>query len=68
MQEDHRPIDACEDEHAILTRMLQDARLLCTSSDALLAGQFDHLLGRIAALMELTYPLAPPSLPNRGQQ
>jgi hypothetical protein len=37
--------------------MLADAESLCGTRDALLAGQFRHLRGRIAALVELTMPI-----------
>jgi hypothetical protein len=37
--------------------MLADADVLCGSRDALLAGQYRFLRGRIAALIELTTPL-----------
>jgi hypothetical protein len=44
-------------EHTILTNMLAEAEALCGTSDALLAGQYQHLRGRIAALVELTAPI-----------
>ena len=46
--------DATAREHLILLRMLADAEGLCSTRDALLAGQYRHLCGRIAALVELT--------------
>jgi hypothetical protein len=49
--------DAAFREHQILSRMLADAEDLCQSRDPLLAGQYRHLRGRIAALLELTTPL-----------
>ena len=41
----------------ILARMLADADSLCGTRDALLAGQYRYLRGRIAALVELTMPV-----------
>ncbi|MGA8653303.1 MAG: hypothetical protein WB677_22300 [Xanthobacteraceae bacterium] len=49
--------DAAVRDHLILSRMLADAESLCSTRDALLAGQYRHLRGRIAALVELTMPL-----------
>jgi len=37
--------------------MLADAESLCSTRDALLAGQYRFLRGRIAALVELTLPI-----------
>ena len=37
--------------------MLADADSLCATRDALLAGQYRYLRGRIAALIELTMPV-----------
>jgi hypothetical protein len=37
--------------------MLADAETLCGTGDALLVGQYRHLRGRIAALVELTAPI-----------
>jgi hypothetical protein len=44
-------------DHLILSRMLADAESLCSTRDALLAGQYRFLRGRIAALVELTMPI-----------
>ncbi len=49
-------------DHRILTRMLAEADELCGTGDALLAGQYRHLRGRIAALLDLTMPVG-----ERGQ-
>ncbi len=49
--------DTAVRERLILSRMLADADVLCGSRDALLAGQYRFLRGRIAALIELTTPL-----------
>jgi hypothetical protein len=46
-------------ERRILTRMLADCDELCTTGDALLVGQYLHLRGRIAALLDITTPLLP---------
>jgi len=40
----------------ILARMLADAERLCGTRDALMVGQYKHLHGRIAALVEITRP------------
>lgn len=48
--------DATARDHIILARMRSDAECLCRTQDPLLAGQYRHLLGRIAALLELTEP------------
>jgi hypothetical protein len=37
--------------------MLSDAENLCHTDDALLVGQYCHLRGRIAALIELMAPI-----------
>ena len=44
-------------DHRILSRMLVDADELCGSADALLVGQYRHLRGRIAALIDITTPV-----------
>ena len=49
--------DAAVRDHLILSRMLADAESLCSTRDALLAGQYRFLRGRIAALVELTMPI-----------
>jgi hypothetical protein len=49
--------DATARDHLILSRMLADAEDLCSTRDALLAGQYHHLRGRITALVELTRPV-----------
>jgi hypothetical protein len=49
--------DSTVRDHLILSRMLADAESLCSTRDALLAGQYRFLRGRIAALVELTLPI-----------
>lgn len=49
-------MDPSARDHQILTRMLSDADSLCHTQDALLVGQYAHLRGRIAALIELMAP------------
>jgi hypothetical protein len=44
-------------DYQILSRMLSDAESLCHTQDALLVGQYCHLRGRIAALVELMAPI-----------
>lgn len=53
--------DDGESDHAVLRRMLDDARRLCRTSDPLLVGPYQHLHGRIAALVELTLPIETPA-------
>ncbi len=49
--------DPSERDYQILSRMLSDAESLCRTQDALLVGQYCHLRGRIAALVELMAPV-----------
>jgi len=49
-------VDESARDHRILSRMLADADALCQCGDTLLAGQYRHLRGRIAALLDLTIP------------
>jgi len=55
-----RNVQDAADESArdrrILSRMLADADALCQCGDALLQGQYRHLRGRIAALLDITIP------------
>ncbi|MDO8878228.1 MAG: hypothetical protein Q8M24_17180 [Pseudolabrys sp.] len=44
-------------DHATLSRMLADADTLCGTQDALMAGQYRFLRGRIAALLALATPV-----------
>ncbi len=48
--------DQTAHDYQILSRMLADADDLCGSGDALLVGQYRHLRGRIAALLDITMP------------
>ena len=41
------------DDDAVLRAMLAEAERLCTTGDALLKGQYEHLRARIDALIEL---------------
>jgi hypothetical protein len=50
--------DSAAREYRILKRMLADCDDLCRTGDPLLAGQYRHLHGRIAALLEQTMPVA----------
>jgi len=43
---------------ATLRRMLAEAEHLCKTGDALMLGQYQHLRGRISALIELRLPSA----------
>ena len=42
-----------EDENATLSHMLAAAERLCKTDDAFMQGQYQHLRGRICALIEL---------------
>ena len=57
MRRVRKSADAAVRDHLILSRMLADAESLCSTRDALLAGQYRFLRGRIAALVELTMPI-----------
>lgn len=48
--------DAMEREHVVLTRMMADADRLCQTDDPFMLGQYRHLRGRVAALVEMTRP------------
>ena len=48
--------DQTAHDYQILSRMLADADDLCGSGDAFLVGQYHHLRGRIAALLDITIP------------
>ncbi|WP_156495449.1 hypothetical protein [Croceicoccus estronivorus] len=47
------PVTPARDEDALLAQMLEMAEQLAATDDALLAGQYDYLRARIAALMEI---------------
>jgi hypothetical protein len=48
--------DAVEGEYVVLKRMMADADKLCRTDDAFMLGQYRHLRGRVAALIEMTRP------------
>jgi hypothetical protein len=48
--------DPAETEYIILKRMMADADKLCRTDDAFMLGQYRHLRGRVAALIEMTRP------------
>jgi hypothetical protein len=48
--------DPVEREHMVLTRMMADADRLCQTDDPFMLGQYRHLRGRVAALVEMTRP------------
>ena len=50
-------VDPMERDYIVLTRMLADADRLCQTDDAFMIGQYRHLRGRVAALIEQTRPL-----------
>jgi hypothetical protein len=45
-----------ETEYIILKRIMTDADKLCRTDDAFMLGQYRHLRGRVAALIEMTRP------------
>ena len=47
-------IDPMERDYVVLTRMMSDAERLCRSDDPFMLGQYRHLRGRVAALIEMT--------------
>jgi hypothetical protein len=49
-------VDPMETEYIILKRMMADADKLCRTDDAFMLGQYRHLRGRVAALIEMTRP------------
>lgn len=57
MRNAHHATDPAARDYQILSRMLSDAESLCRTQDALLVGQYCHLRGRIAALVELMAPV-----------
>jgi len=49
-------VDPTETEYIILKRIMADADKLCRTEDAFMLGQYRHLRGRVAALIEMTRP------------
>jgi hypothetical protein len=49
-------VDPMESEYLILKRIMADADKLCRTDDAFMLGQYRHLRGRVAALIEMTRP------------
>jgi hypothetical protein len=49
-------VDSTESEYLILKRIMADADKLCRTDDAFMLGQYRHLRGRVAALIEMTRP------------
>ena len=56
MRTSENSIDPMERDHVVLTRMMSDAERLCRSDDPFMLGQYRHLRGRVAALIEMTRP------------
>lgn len=50
-------VDPTARDYATLSRMLADANTLCHTQDALMAGQYRFLRGRIAALLAVATPI-----------
>jgi hypothetical protein len=49
-------VDPVETEYIILKRIMADADKLCRTDDTFMLGQYRHLRGRVAALIEMTRP------------
>jgi hypothetical protein len=49
-------VDPTETEYIVLKRIMADADKLCRTDDAFMLGQYRHLRGRVAALIEMTRP------------
>jgi hypothetical protein len=48
--------DPTERDYVVLTRMLSDAEQLCRTDDPFMLGQYRHLHGRVAALVDMMRP------------
>ena len=48
--------DPMERDFVVLTRIMSDAERLCRTDDPFMLGQYRHLRGRVAALIEMTRP------------
>ena len=59
-------VDPMERDYIVLTRMLADADQLCRTDDAFMIGQYRHLRGRVAALLEQTRPLGAGTIIGSG--
>jgi hypothetical protein len=49
-------VDTTEHDFVVLTRIMKDAERLCRTDDPFMLGQYRHLRGRVAALIEMTRP------------
>lgn len=49
-------VDEMERDYVVLSRMMLDAERLCRTDDPFMLGQYRHLRGRVAALIEMTRP------------
>lgn len=56
MRKSASSVDPTETEYIILKRIMADADKLCRTDDAFMLGQYRHLRGRVAALIEMTRP------------
>jgi hypothetical protein len=56
VQTPENSIDPMERDYVVLSRMMSDAERLCRTDDLFMIGQYLHLRGRVAALIELTRP------------
>lgn len=56
MRKSASSVDPMESEYIILKRIMADADKLCRTDDAFMLGQYRHLRGRVAALIEMTRP------------
>lgn len=56
MKAPENSVDTMEDDFVVLSRMMSDAERLCRTQDPFMLGQYRHLRGRVAALIEMTRP------------
>ncbi|BBK32985.1 hypothetical protein EDC65_4403 [Stella humosa] len=50
---DDRPVLSDADEIRLLREIEERARVLCASADPLMRGQYQHLAGRVTALLAI---------------
>ena len=56
MRTPEKSVDPAERDYIVLSRMMLDAERLCRTDDPFMLGQYRHLRGRVAALIEMTRP------------
>lgn len=52
-------VEPMERDFVVLMRIMSDAERLCRTDDPFMLGQYRHLRGRVAALIEMTRPPKP---------